>query len=159
MGNIKISALVISSLLAMVGPAQAANEKLRCKLMSKSIVETQVKSPDGQSVLSAFRDGGICIFEDGRLADKLFVFSNLASEDFSNGSYAGFSVYTFENGDSLKLSFIGNWGNGGNNGDYKVLGGTGRYEGATGTGNISGLDSPWEGTNWFDIAIDVTTGG
>ena len=71
-------------------------------------------------------------------------------DDGAIGDGVGVSIYTFANGDSLTLSFDIGWNANGLNGEYSVLHGTGQYEGATGTGSITGAESPWKTTSVVD---------
>lgn len=135
--------------------AHAQDESLKCRLLSKAISDTNYTLPGENGSISAFRDTGICVTEQGKLFDKNFVAVNTAKSDFSEGQYKGFSSYTDEEGNTLLLEFTGAWGTGGNIGEYTVLSGSGKYQGASGTGTIKGMDSPWESTSWFEIEINL----
>jgi hypothetical protein len=91
---------------------------------------------------------GVAYFEDGRVAFKRFAIATIAGED--EGSYIGLSTYTFENGDALNLKFTGGWSPEGQTVEYTVLSGGGAFEGATGTGELTGVDNSWEDANLLE---------
>ena len=153
MRKYKLFASAITLISAYCGTVQAEKELLNCRLMSKEMSASEVTIQGDNGSIAAFRDSGICVFDDGRVAEKNFVVANLAASDFSEGSYSGFSVYTFESGDSILLGFTGGWGADGNRGNYTIVSGTGAYKGVSGDGHFIGLDSPWDGTNWFEVTI------
>ncbi len=108
-------------------------------------------------MLQSVRRSSVCVFDDGRVADKQFVMINRAVGDGSTGSSMGYSVYTMENGDSVSVEFTGNWGSDGFKGVYTVLDGTGKFKGATGDGTITGIQSPWTTTGVVKILLNVKT--
>lgn len=136
------------------GSAAAEEETLKFRLVTRMISGTflDASNVEGQSV-GAAKYAGVAVFEDGRLANKEFVLSmdNRGAE----GTYTGYSTYTFENEDSLTLSFVGGWNADGDGGDYEVISGTGAYEGATGAGRFDGVENSWENANLFDGTITV----
>lgn len=148
-------------LLATVLPlsqAMAEEQTLKFRLITRSVNSTNLETPVEGRSLSLSQAAGVAVFEDGRLADKQFVVHT--DNAGADGSYAGYSTYTFQNGDSLTLSFTGGWGAGGNGGgDYTVVSGTGAYEGATGTGRFDPVKNPWENANLFDGVFNLTVGG
>ena len=99
---------------------------------------------------------GVAVFEDGRLANKSFVYQSVDGE--ASGRFDGYSTYTFENGDALNLQFTGAWSADGAGGDYEVLSGIGAFEGATGTGRFDAVpaqlgDGITLMTGWFDPEV------
>ncbi|MDC0435418.1 hypothetical protein OAM69_07265 [bacterium] len=151
-------ALLGTGLVIAVGVAAAAEQQLECKLyIAESLDHANSYSVDStESTILGLRRGGVCVFTDGSVADKQFVMGINSREDGAAGDAVGISVYTFESGDSLTLNFIGGWDKGPFSGDYTVLRGTGVYEKATGTGTISGADSPWGSTAIVDIKLNLT---
>lgn len=149
-------ALIVSVL--MIGSVAAQEETLKGRLITRMISATFVDAPgvEGRSV-GAGQYAGIAVFEDGRLADKQFVLN--MDDRGAEGSYGGYSTYTFQNGDTLTLKFTGGWGPDGEGGDYEVLSGTGAYKGATGAGRFDAVEAPWEKANLYDLTIKVTRGG
>lgn len=97
---------------------------------------------------------GVAVFEDGRIAHKDFV--DVSDETPDKGDFKGYSTYTFENGDSLTLSYVGDWDDQGARGTYELLSGTGAYAGATGTGSFQSADEPWDEASLFTGSIQVT---
>lgn len=136
----------------------AEEEALKFRLITRTVNSTFVDAPDAEGrKLGVSQNAGVAIFEDGRIADKQFVFTmdNRGAE----GDYAGYSTYTFRTGDSLTLSFEGGWGPDGAGGDYKVLSGTGAYEGASGRGRFDPVKEPWKNASLWDVKIKVMRGG
>ena len=137
------------------GGVAAEEETLKFRLVTRMVDGTFIEASniEGRSV-GAGKYAGVAVFEDGRLANKEFVLSmdNRGPE----GTYVGYSTYTFENGDSLTLSFTGGWGESGAGGDYVVLSGTGAYEGATGSGRFDAVEVSWDSAELYDGSITVT---
>ncbi len=147
-------ALVVS---AASPPALAGEQELAFRLVTRPIdVKTEKFAEiDGQAV-SAGRYAGTAVFEDGRIADKEFIFSF----DFRKGAgpFYGYSTYTFTDGSSLVMRFEGMLEPGKPMiGRYTILSGTGIYQGASGTGQFEKVDEPWEKANLFKGALKITT--
>ena len=145
-------------LLTLGATAHAEERSLECRLyigLGTENVDAWT-SESAERTFETRRRSAVCVFPDGSVADKQFVMIGTFAGDGAAGVNRGYSLYTFEDGDSLTLAFEGRWGADGYAGDYEVLAGTGAYEGAKGTGTISGVASPWQGTGIVDIAIDVT---
>ena len=157
------TALAAATLAAplLAGPAAAEETALRCRLYMAvgTEVADEIVSASTKSALRTVRRSGVCVFADGAVADKQFVMTQHASDGGARGINHGYSVYTFEGGDALTLAFEGGWDEDGYRGEYELLSGTAAWEGASGTGTITGASSPWEGTEVVDIAIDVTAAG
>lgn len=150
-----------TALSIVCGVASAGEQTLECKLyIAQSLDHISTYTVESaNSTLESMRRGGLCVFADGSIADKQFVISTNVREDGSAGDSVGVSVYTLESGDSLTLSFSGGWDKGPFTGEYAVMSGTGAFQGATGTGTINGVDSPWKSTSVVDIRIEVMTAG
>ncbi len=154
-------AMVGAGLTMACGVASANEETLECKLyIAESMDQTSTYMVDSaNSTLKSIRRAGVCVFADGRVADKQFIIGMNIQDGGSSADAVGISVYTFESGDSLTLSFTGGWDKGPFAGKYTVMSGTGAYRGATGNGTIDGVDGPWKSTSVVDIRIDVVTAG
>lgn len=137
--------------------AHAKEVQIDCRLVHHPVDDTSTSTAIDGVALRAFRNVGVCVLPDGRLAEKNFVGSMSTRKGGAEGDYSGFSVYTLENGDAVSVRFEGAWGAKGNHGRYTVLGGTGAFSGATGDGTIEGLKSPWAGATVMKISIRVNT--
>jgi hypothetical protein len=138
------------------GSAAAEEQTLRFRLVVSltDVAFTEFAAAPG-AMIGAGEAVGVAIFEDGRIAFKNFVVS--IDETEAAGSARGYSTYTFENGDSLTLSFTNDWTAEGSSGDYVLLSGTGAYEGAKGTGHFEAVEDPWENAEMFEgsFTLDV----
>ena len=112
---------------------------------------------ENAGILTSERLSGLCLFANGTSADKQFVNISLSAPDGSAGSNSGISIYTMENGDSLHVRYVGEWGSGGFVGQYEISGGSGKYEGAKGDGSFTGAQSPWKNQGKFDVVLNITT--
>jgi hypothetical protein len=151
--KITSAAAVVAFLAA--GPVAAEQQTLKFRLVTKQVSgdALQVANVEGRSV-GAGRYVGVAVFEDGRIAYKDFVAMN--DGDANQGTYSGYSTYTFQDGDSLTLKFTGGWGAEGDRGDYLVLSGTGAYKGATGTGHFEAVKEPWDGADLYEGSFNLT---
>jgi hypothetical protein len=147
--------LIVILFILVSGNVAAQDEVLNGRLITRMVSGTFVDVPnvEGRSVGSG-QYAGVAVFEDGRLADKEFVL--IVDNGGSEGSYSGYSTYTFENGDALILRFTGGWGPDRTGGDYEVISGKGAYEGATGTGSFDAVDVKWENTSLYDLTLKIT---
>lgn len=143
---------------AAAGSVAAEEQTLNFRLVTKKISGSVMEVPnvEGRSV-AAGKHAGVAVFEDGRIAYKNYVVMIDAGK--TEGSYSGYSTYTFQNGDSLTLKFTGGWGGQRSGGDYEVLSGTGAFENATGTGRFDALEEPWEGANLYQGSFTLTLAG
>jgi len=150
--------MTLATLVSISGTALAVDTEMRCRLYMSSSTQAlaQHNSESGGVQLNAIRRGGVCLFEDGRVADKQFVMAQRIVDDGADGLMSGYSVYTFENGDALTMKFDGRWNSEGLSGDYVVMYGTGEWEGVNGTGGFVGVQSPWPGTDIIDVTFNVT---
>lgn len=151
------SAAAVAACLA-VGSVAAEEQTLNFRLVTKKIsgAVMQVANVEGRTV-SAGDYAGVAVFEDGRIAYKEFVLMMDAAK--AEGSYSGYSTYTFQNGDSLTLKFTGGWDEKRDGGDYEVLLGVGAFKGASGTGSFDALKEPWAGANLYEGTFKLTLPG
>lgn len=123
--------------------AQAENQTLGFQLVVHTIESKVLEAPGVDGRILVLEDAvGTAVFEDGRLADKSYIAS--VDLDKGIGSGKGYSVYTFVNGSSITASFENTINADGVIGVYTVLGGTGEYAGASGTGSFQSAASSWE---------------
>jgi len=150
------AATVVACMAA--GSVAAEEQTLNFRLLTKKIsgAVLQVANVEGRSV-GAGEYVGVAVFEDGRIAYKEFV--SMLDAGKAEGSFSGYSTYTFQNGDSLTLKFIGGWGQKRNGGDYEVLSGTGAFKGASGIGRFDALKEPWEGASLYEGSFTLTLAG
>jgi hypothetical protein len=135
-------------------PATAAEQTLQFKLVVQQVGVPSELPEIGGHKFSVGEYMGVATFEDGRIAHKRFV--EVSDDTAEAGSFNGYSTYTFENGDTLTLSYTGGWDSNGFHGDYKVISGTGEFEGATGTGSFKSLDEPWDDAAMADVSLNLT---
>jgi hypothetical protein len=140
----------------VAGSAAAEEQTLRFRMVVSftNVAFSENPGLPGHTV-GAGEAVGIAVLEDGRIAFKTFVISNHGTEQ--EGSYTGYSTYTFENGDALNLSFTGGWSPEGDKGDYKVVSGSGAFEGATGTGHFEAVEEAWGNASLYEgsFTLDV----
>ena len=147
-------------LLANAGStASAAEQTLRFKLVTTMQAGwSRARSARGRRPQGdRGRVHGRCdVFEDGRIAHK-----QLRGRERRHGrmpeTFKGYSTYTFQNGDSLTLSYTGGWdASSAAKGDYQVVAGTGAFAGATGTGHFEAADEKWEKAMLWDGSFKLT---
>ncbi len=144
-----ISVFAVICLAATGTAAMAEDQTLGFRLIIHTIESTVFETPVQEGhVIGVDNAKGSAVFDDGRLADKTFV----DSYDINNGvgTFTGYSVYSFVDGSSISASFEATLNADGVIGVYTVLGGTGAYEGAQGTGSFASVEAPWEGASLFD---------
>ena len=127
---------LLAASLALPLPAVAEEVALSFRLLTHNVTRTSQQIGSGSQYGEIWV--GTAVFDDGRMAGKEFV--TIGRDSASAGEFMGYSTYFFENGDSVETSFTATWGADGVKGDYTVLGGTGAYEGATGTGHFESAD-------------------
>jgi hypothetical protein len=142
--------------LAHTGAAGAAEQTLRFKLVTnmQPMGAAPVLPEVGGHKVTVGEYTGVAVFEDGRIAHKQFI--DVSDDTAESGEFKGYSTYTFQNGDSLTLSYTGGWNASGAAGDYKVLAGTGAFAGATGTGHFEAADEKWEKAMLWDGSFKLT---
>ena len=115
-------------------------------------------TPDQHSKLKSGYTIGIAMFDNGAVAEKLYVFAQNNREN--DGSIGGFTLYSFPNGDSLLMEFTASWDDAGLKITYpSIIEGTGRFKGATGGGSGSGIAGPWYETIMADIVLKLNLEG
>ena len=157
MSLIKTISTSIVLLTALVGASLAQAETLKCKLYisesTKDVTET-VAPPHAGVALLGIRYSGVCVFANGRIADKQFVVINRVIGDGKTGTFLGYSVYSFKNADSISVQFSGGWGADGVRGDYKIITGTGAYANAKGDGSFVRIGGS-KTTSHLDVTLNV----
>lgn len=133
--------VVVASLLS---PAQAEDKVIKMKLVTKFLNE----AAGGGHYF------GVTFQQDGTVGSKDY-FAKGAGKD---NEFVGLSTYTFPDG-SVTASFSGeSYGNGRDRGTYVILNGTGKYEGAKGTGNFDGVGrdaNPVKGIGVYDVTLNI----
>ena len=148
--------LVAAAVALSAGAAFAEEQTLKFRLVTMPVEQVAFTAPsDVGHDLSVAKEVGVAVFDDGRIAKKTFVI--MTNSAGATGEYSGYSTYTFENGDSITASFTGSWGAETDGGDYKLISGTGAYEGATGTGRFDGVENPWEDTYLANGSFTLST--
>lgn len=155
--NPRLGYAALATLVLGAGTAMAKEEVLEFRLVTQQVGAPMDVLEIGGHKLTAGRYMGVAVFTDGRIAHKTFVHEN--DETADAGTYKGYSTYTFQNGDSLTLSYTGAWDSNGERGDYRLISGTGTYEGATGTGSFRSIEEPWEDAYLLEgsFKLDVAT--
>lgn len=129
--------------LGLPGAAAAEPVTYAFRLVTQVIEEAQFAAPAGNGrVLRMNRSVGTAVFEDGRIAHK--VFTGQSDGTAESGDFTGYSSYVFESGDRLDLTYAGGWSAEGAGGEYTVLSGTGAFAGATGSGRFEATGVPWD---------------
>jgi hypothetical protein len=139
---------------AHTAPATAEEQTLRFKLVTQQVGVPTVLPEIGGHKVTVGQYMGVAMFEDGRIAHKTFV--NIDDDTAEAGSFKGYSTYTFQDGDSLTLSYTGGWDASGMTGHYEVISGTGKFAGATGTGSFTAEDEPWDEAMLLDVSLNLT---
>jgi len=149
--------ILAAALAAAPLPAFAAEQTLEFTLVTHVSDAKEVKDPniEGRS-FSAMNAFGVAYFTDGRVAAKDFV---IGGETVNGEEHDhGLSTYSFTDGSTLNLSFVGLFKDGRYHGDYTVLSGTGIYANATGSGAFDGLPTKWKSNAFlFSVKIAVKT--
>ena len=145
----KTAFVILCAELLSSGIALAQEQTLPFKLVITMTRDAEMELPSitDQSV-TASEAVGVAYFEDGRIAFKRFAIATVGGDE--EGRYMGLSTYTFENGDALNLKFTGGWSPEGQTVEYTVLSGGGAFEGATGTGELTGVENSWEDANLLE---------
>lgn len=151
------SVLTALALAATTTASPALAETLSCKLYVTvgSVLGHSVEVPVASTTIGAERYGGTCHFADGTVAEKQFVMIRRTMDGGAKGRVHGYSIYAFNDADSLTLEYVGGWGADGFSGDYAVASGSGRYEDAAGTGSFTATGDAFKGVNVFDVVIDL----
>ena len=152
MDKTAVAAAVI--VMTSSGAAFADGHELTFRLVTHTIDMKVVEAPDAEGhILGTGNFKGVAVFADGEIADKTFVFT--FDETDGVGTGFGYSTYTFMDGSSITARFDDVTEADTSGGEYQVLSGTGKYEGAKGTGWYKKVDEPWEGASLFDGAFSL----
>jgi hypothetical protein len=140
----------------LAAPTAACEQVLEFKFVTMPIDVKVVQAPNIEGrTLSAGTFRGVAFFKDGRVAVKDFIDeSNLLKGE---GSFKGYSTYTFEDASSITASYAAERGSAGFHGGYTILSGTGAYAGATGTGSFDGLPAKFTNAFLFNGKFNVKT--
>lgn len=150
----RIGAAAAVLMVTGTGAVLADGHELTFQLVVHSIDMKVVEAPDAKGhILGTGNFKGVAVFADGDIADKTFVFSFDETDGVGTGH--GYSTYTFVDGSSITARFDDVSGGDSPGGDYEVLSGTGRFEGATGTGWYKAADHPWDGASFYDGAFSL----
>jgi hypothetical protein len=146
-----------AALFASPVGALAGEQTLEFKLVTRAIDAKVVKAANIEGrMLIAGDYFGVAYFKDGRVARKDFI--GAADLLKGTGSFRGYSTYTFEDGDTLVLSYVAESKDTGLHGDYTVVSGTGAYSNATGSGVFDSVQTKWgDDATLFNVKIDVKT--
>ena len=139
---------------AHAAPGAAEEQHLQFKLVTQPMGAPTVLPEVGGHNVTVGEYMGVATFEDGRIAHKRFV--DVSDDTAEAGSFKGYSTYTFQDGDSLTLSYNGGWDASGAAGKYEVISGTGKFAGATGMGSFTAEDEPWDEALLWDVSLDLT---
>ena len=152
-----LSTLISGTSFFATPMALAGQQTLEFKLVIKAIDAKVVQAPNIEGrTLMAGNFFGVAYFKDGRIAVKDFI--NAGDLLRGKGSFRGYSTYTFEDGDSLTLSYVSESKETGLHGDYTVVSGTGAYSNATGAGVFDSVPTKWtDGATLLNVKIDVKT--
>jgi hypothetical protein len=157
-----IGAIAFASFGAMPRAAPA-EEILKYRIVAHSTGLVTIDAADGIDghIYGAAKFVGMVFMDDGRIGS----IAHLANFDYikGNGSYSAFQTLTFDDGSILRLK---NTGSGAtelgktifNDGTTEVLGGGGKYKGATGSGEFTGkriLPTADGGDVYFDGTIHL----
>ena len=133
----------------------ADEHELKFRLVTHAIDLKVVEAPDTENHLLGTGDfKGVAVFDDGEIADKTFVYSFDETDGVGTGH--GYSTYSFLDGSSITARFDDKTDGDTSSGEYTVLGGTGRYDGAEGTGWYKKADEPWDGASLFEGGFELT---
>jgi hypothetical protein len=154
----KMAVAVLSVGLLSSGAALAEEQTLRFKLVITTTSDATMDLPSiTDQSLVASEAVGVAFFEDGRVAFKRFALATIRGKE--DGNWMGLSTYTFENGDALNLQFSGSWSPEGSQVEYTLLSGAGAFEGATGTGELTGINTSWTDALLFDGSFTLQVPG
>ena len=147
----------VATIFASPAAALSGEQTLEFRLVTKAIDAKAVQAPNIEGrMLIASNYFGVAYFKDGRVAVKDFI--NAADLLRGKGSFKGYSTYTFEDGDTLVLSYVAESKETGLHGDYTVISGTGAYSNATGAGTFDSVPTKWtDDASLFNVKIDVKT--
>jgi hypothetical protein len=153
--------LVTAAIIAIPGIAMAGELKMKAFYQLTSATANDVGDVPGHSV-GVTKASGTATMPDGELASTRFF----GQVDFTNGSGPAitYTETTFSDGSTLWMKTVADVVNKGNKADIKgsimVLGGKGKYAGAKGTGEFTGIrlnqDENYPTRIINDITLKVT---
>jgi len=149
------TASLVLAVLTYSMPATAEEQTFKGRLVVNQPTGTSTALPSfGGHTFNANKYSGVAVFEDGRVAYKQYIESS--DDTAAGGDYKGYATYTFQNGDSLTMSYTGGWKGNGFDGEYKILSGVGAYAGASGTGAFKSVEEPWQEAAMADVTFKLT---
>ncbi|MCZ0960162.1 hypothetical protein [Paracoccus benzoatiresistens] len=154
----KIALAILTVGFLSPNAALAEEQILRFKLVITMTSDAKMELPSiTEQSVTANEAVGVAYFEDGRIAFKQFALATVGGE--KDGNWMGLSTYTFENGDALNLKFNGSWSPEGSQVEYTLLSGGGAFEGATGTGELTGIGTSWKEALLFEGSFTLQVPG
>ena len=160
-----VRSLIATTLLVLLvglttSSAQAEEQTLKFRLVAHTLSITAIPASKTEGhIIGVGKFRGVAVFEDGRLADKVFTVSFEYTKGV--GPFHGYSTYVFEDGSTIGARFDGTSEASKNGrvirGEYSALTGTGRYEGVKGSGSFVSKPVPWEeGAVLYDGEFKLT---
>jgi hypothetical protein len=160
---IAISFLTVIGTLGAVSLPARAEETLKFRVVSHSTGGVTIDAADGVDghIIGAAKFVGIALFDDGRVGS----FAYLANYDYTkgNGPYSVYATIKFDDGSVLRMRNTGTASVEGaktnlSDGKSEILGGEGKYRGASGTGAYAGkrLNPPADGgDSYFEWTLQL----
>jgi hypothetical protein len=149
----KMAFAILAAGLLSSGAALAQEQTLRFKLVITMTSDAKMELPSiaDQSV-AANEAVGVAYFEDGRIAFKPFAFATVGGEE--EDRYMGLSTYTRERR-RAQCEVRWGWSPDGEQLEYTVLSGGGAFEGATGTGELTGVSTSWKDASLLEGSFTI----
>jgi hypothetical protein len=162
MRKVAVIALVVLVSVVLVPITQAADEKTTGRIVAHyTKMETMEVGDVPGHVLGIAQQGGLVFYSTGEIAKKTatFHFDLLKGK----GTFVDYSLFTDQDGSTLIKKSLGTAGpvDDGKKfvieGKFECIGGTGRYEGFTGTGTFKGErigDIKTGGDAYYDFSMN-----
>ena len=106
----------------------------------------EIQQPNGRKVIVGGRSHGNLVSDNGETASIWCDFTNELDDAGVETVGFGHCRSIYDNGDSLWLAFVQKLPSG--SATWTVLGGSGRYKGATGSGNTENVSGRSDGYAW-----------